>query len=150
MQIYRDAWQSAGHDRPLDLAVHYHCVVAEDRAEALRIAEAGLHEHNRLNHATRSLAYANPGPEPAHPPVEHLVEQGRILAGTPDDCAALLQRVCSETGATEAHCLFQFGNISFDQAQRSMELLAREVMPKFRGDSQKRSPGAQSSSATPL
>lgn len=94
MQIYRDAWQSAGHDRPLDLAVHYHCVVAEDRAEALRIAEAGLHEHNRLNHATRSLAYANPGPEPAHPPVEHLVEQGRILAGTPDDCAALLQRVC--------------------------------------------------------
>jgi alkanesulfonate monooxygenase SsuD/methylene tetrahydromethanopterin reductase-like flavin-dependent oxidoreductase (luciferase family) len=129
-QTYRDLWQAAGHGRPADLAVHYHCVVTEDRAEALRLAAAALHEHNHQNHATRSLGKREPGPEPAHPPVEELVEQARILAGTPDDCAAILRRVIAETGATEAHCMFQFGTIDFDTAQRSMELFAREVMPK--------------------
>ena len=130
-QHYRDAWQAAGHTAAANLAVHYHCVVAEDRAEAWRLAEAGLHEHNRLNHETRSLSQANPGPEPAHPTVEQLVEQARILAGTPDDCVALLRRIVSETGATEAHCMFQFGSITFEQAQRSLELFAQEVMPRF-------------------
>jgi alkanesulfonate monooxygenase SsuD/methylene tetrahydromethanopterin reductase-like flavin-dependent oxidoreductase (luciferase family) len=130
-QVYRDAWRAAGHGRPLDLAVHYHCVISEDRAEAWRIAEAGLHEHNRWNHETRSLSQANPGPQPEHPRVEQLVEQGRILAGTPDDCIEVLRRAQKAIGMTEAHCLFQFGAIDFAQAQRSLELFAREVMPKF-------------------
>ena len=128
---YRDAWRVAGHDRPADLAVHYHCVVAESRAEALRLAEAGLHEHNRQNHATRSLGKANPGPEPEHPSVEELMEQGRIIAGTPEECAGILRRAGAEIGATEVHCMFQFGAIDFEQAQRSLELFAREVMPRF-------------------
>ena len=130
-QHYRDAWRDAGRQSPVDLAVHYHCVVAESRVEAFRLAETGLHEHNRQNHATRSLSKATPGPEPAHPPVEELVEQGRILAGTPDDCLATLRRLIAETGATEAHCMFQFGKIDFEQSQRSLELFAREVMPRL-------------------
>jgi alkanesulfonate monooxygenase SsuD/methylene tetrahydromethanopterin reductase-like flavin-dependent oxidoreductase (luciferase family) len=130
-QTYRDLWQTAGHERPADLAVHYHCVIAETRAEAVRLADAGLHEHNRQNHATRSLGKAEPGPEPSHPPVEELIEQGRILCGTPDEVIAILERVTATTGATEAHCMFQFGKITFEQAQRSLDLFASEVMPKF-------------------
>jgi natural product biosynthesis luciferase-like monooxygenase protein len=130
-QHYRDAWQNAGHTSPASLAVHYHCVIAEDRAEAHRLAEDGLHVHNRLNHETRSLSKAEPGPEPQHPSVTQLVEDARILCGTPDDVVATLQRISEATGATEIHCLFQFGSITFDQAQRSLELFASEVMPKF-------------------
>lgn len=130
-QHYRDAWRAAGHATPASLAVHYHCVIAEDRAEAYRLAEHGLHVHNRLNHETRSLSKAEPGPEPQHPPVAQLVEDAKTLVGTPDDVIANLQRVKDATGATEIHCLFQFGSISFDQAQRSLELFATEVMPKF-------------------
>jgi natural product biosynthesis luciferase-like monooxygenase protein len=130
-QHYRDAWQAAGHTQPASLAVHYHCVVAEDRAEALLLAEAGLHEHNRQNHETRSLSQVNPGPEPAHPTIDQLVEDAKTLVGTPDDVIALLQRISAATGATEIHCMFQFGSITFEQAQRSQELFAREVMPKF-------------------
>jgi natural product biosynthesis luciferase-like monooxygenase protein len=133
-QHYREAWQAAGHTAPPDLAVHYHCVIAEDRAEARRIAEHGLHVHNRLNHETRSLSKDVPGPEPEHPPVEALVEDARMLCGTPEDVINILRRAADATGLTEAHCLFQFGSVTFDQAQRSLELFAREVMPKFAGN----------------
>jgi alkanesulfonate monooxygenase SsuD/methylene tetrahydromethanopterin reductase-like flavin-dependent oxidoreductase (luciferase family) len=130
-QHYRDAWQAAGHKAPANLAVHYHCVIAEDRAEAFRIADAGLHQHNRLNHETRMLSKAVATPQPEHPPVAQLVEDARTLCGTPEDVVALLQRISDATGLTEAHMLFQFGSVTFDQAQRSLELFAREVMPKF-------------------
>ncbi len=128
-QIYKDAWSAAGHERPMTLATHYHVVVAEDREEARRIAEAGLAEHVRLNRASRSLAKLDAGPEAAPVPIEQLVEQGRLIAGDPDDCVRLLRLVGSEVGTTETHCLFQFGNITFENSQRSLELFARKVMP---------------------
>ena len=130
-QHYRDAWSAAGHKTPASLAVHYHCVIAEDGAEARRIAEHGLHVHNRLNHETRSLSKAEPGPEPQHPTVEQLIDDAKTLVGTPDDVIAMLHRIEAATGATEIHCLFQFGSVTFDQAQRSFEMFASEVMPRF-------------------
>jgi alkanesulfonate monooxygenase SsuD/methylene tetrahydromethanopterin reductase-like flavin-dependent oxidoreductase (luciferase family) len=130
-RVYRDAWEAAGHDRPATIATHYHVVVAEDRAEARRIAESALAEHVRLNHASRSLAKLDAGPVPDRVPVEQLVDEGRLIAGDPDDCVRLLRLVGSELGTTETHCLFQFGNITFPVAQRSLELFAREVMPRL-------------------
>ena len=41
-RIYRDAWAEAGHPGQATIATHYHVVVAEDRAEARRIAECRL------------------------------------------------------------------------------------------------------------
>jgi natural product biosynthesis luciferase-like monooxygenase protein len=128
-QIFKDAWTASGHDRPMTIATHYHVVVAEDRAEARRIAEAGLAEHVLLNRASRYLAKLELGPEPAQIPIAQLVDEGRLIAGDPDDCVRLLRRVGAEIGTTETHCLFQFGNITFANAQRSLELFAREVMP---------------------
>ena len=130
-RIYRDAWAAAGHNRPFALATHYHVVVAEDRMEARRIAESALAEHVRLNHASRSLAKMEAGPVPNRIPIEQLIDQGRLIAGDPDDCLRLLRLVGSEVGTTETHCLFQFGNISFENAQRSIELFSREVMPRL-------------------
>ncbi len=129
--IFKEAWVAAGHRDPETIATHYHVVVAEDRAEARRIAEAGLAEHVRLNRASRSLAKLESGPEPAQIPIAQLVEQGRLIAGDPDDCVQLLRLVGSEIGTTETHCLFQFGNITFANAQRSLELFASQVMPRL-------------------
>jgi natural product biosynthesis luciferase-like monooxygenase protein len=131
-RIYRDAWATAGHSRDYALATHYHVVVAEERAEARRIAEAGLAEHVRLNQLSRSLAKVTQGgPAQAPLPIDQLIDEGRLIAGDPDDCVRLLRAVGAEVGTTETHCLFQFGNIDFDMAQRSLELFAREVMPRL-------------------
>ena len=130
-RIYRDAWAEAGHERPPTIATHYHVVVAEERDEARRIAEAALVEHVRLNHESRSLARLEVGAAPSPLPIEQLVDQGRLIAGDPDDCTRLLQLVGAEVGTTETHCLFQFGNIRFETAQRSLELFAEKVMPRL-------------------
>jgi natural product biosynthesis luciferase-like monooxygenase protein len=134
-KIYRDVWAESGHAGELTLATHYHVVVAENRAEARRIAEDALVEHVRLNRASRYLAKLDPGPEPAQIPIEQLVDDGRLIAGDPDDCVELLRRVGGEVGTTETHCLFQFGNIDFATSQRSLELFAREVMPRLAAES---------------
>jgi natural product biosynthesis luciferase-like monooxygenase protein len=130
-KIARDAWMAAGHAGPLTIATHYHVVVAEDRMEARRIAEAGLAEHVRLNHASRYQAKLDMGPAPSSVSIPELVDEGRLIAGNPDDCVEVLRRVGSEVGTTETHCLFQFGNITFENAQRSLRLFAEEVMPRL-------------------
>jgi hypothetical protein len=63
--------------------------------------------------------------------IDQLVDEGRLIAGDPDDCLRLLRLVGSEVGTTETHCLFQFGNITPENAQRSLELFSREVMPRL-------------------
>jgi natural product biosynthesis luciferase-like monooxygenase protein len=131
-RVYRQAFEAAGHGRKPAIGTHFHTVVAEDRGEARRIAESGLREHVRLNRESRSLAKLEAAPEAEPVSVEHLVDEGRLIAGDPDDCARTLLRISQETGCTEAHCLFQFGDIGFPQAQRSMQLFAAEVMPRIR------------------
>ncbi len=130
--IYLDAHAAAGHRSPPAIATHYHTVVAEDRREARRIAEDALREHVRLNRESRSLAKFEAAATAEPVSVERLVDEGRLIAGDPVDCAATLRRLSAETGATEAHCLFQFGNIPFSVANRSMSLFAQEVMPRLR------------------
>jgi alkanesulfonate monooxygenase SsuD/methylene tetrahydromethanopterin reductase-like flavin-dependent oxidoreductase (luciferase family) len=68
-------------------------------------------------------------------PVDQLVEQGRLIAGTPAECIAMIERLQAEIGFTLLCCQFQFGGIDFPTARRSMELFAREVIPRLRGAS---------------
>ena len=128
-KIYRDNWASAQGSEPT-IGTHYHVVVAEDRAVARRTAESGLAEHVRLNRLSQALSSTAPARE--EPSIEQLVDEGRLIAGDPEDCARMLRRAADEIGCTETHCLFQFGDISFATAQHSMELFAAEVMPRLR------------------
>jgi alkanesulfonate monooxygenase SsuD/methylene tetrahydromethanopterin reductase-like flavin-dependent oxidoreductase (luciferase family) len=131
-RIYRDAWQANGHQGPTTIGTHYHVVVAEKRADARRIAEGALREHVRLNRLAQSVGKSPPPAANEGISIEQLVDEGRLIAGSPDDCAKTLRRVAEEIGCTEAHCLFQFGDIPFDVAQRSIDLFAREVIPQLR------------------
>jgi natural product biosynthesis luciferase-like monooxygenase protein len=131
-RVYRDASAAAGHAPSAAIATHYHTVVAEDRQQARRIAEQALREHVRLNRESRSLAKFEVAPTAEPLSIGQLVDEGRLIAGDPDDCARLLRLVADQTGCTETHCLFQFGTIPFDQARRSMELFAQHVIPRLK------------------
>jgi natural product biosynthesis luciferase-like monooxygenase protein len=131
-RIYRDARLAAGHSTESAIATHYHTVVAEDRRQARRIAEDGLRQHVRLNRESRSLAKFETAPTPETISIEQLVDEGRLIAGDPIECAETLRMISEQTGCTEAHCLFQFGNIPFSVARRSMALFASEVMPRLK------------------
>ncbi len=131
-RLYRDAWAATGHQHRPTIATHYHTVVAESRQEARRIAEAGLAEHVRLNRASQALSRHGPPPANEGVPIAQLVDEARLIAGDPDDCAELLRRIGGAIGCDEAHCMFQFGDIPMDVAQRSLELFGTEVIPRLR------------------
>ena len=63
------------------------------------------------------------------PSYEYLAEH-RAFIGTPDQCAARIQAVY-DAGVRYFGCNFAFGGLDQKKQLRSMELFAREVMPRF-------------------
>jgi len=59
--------------------------------------------------------------------------QDRLLIGSPDDVIAALRDLEERIGATDVLCRMHHPGLPDDAARRSMELLAREVMPAFAG-----------------
>lgn len=57
----------------------------------------------------------------------------RYAIGDPDDVHASLARCATELGATELVCWMHMPGIGGDDAMRSVELFAKEVMPRFGG-----------------
>src|SRR5262249_2842864 len=62
-----------------------------------------------------------------------MVEDCRIVVGTPDDAVGVLTRAQEMMGFTQVDCTFYFGGIPFELAQRSHRLFAEKVMPRLRG-----------------
>src|SRR5438105_4763000 len=57
---------------------------------------------------------------------------GRMIAGSPRTVADQLQAQVDESGVNYIACRFAFGDIAFDEAHRSIELFADQVMPRLR------------------
>lgn len=127
-KLYRDAWQAAGHaPGRWRITAHYHCVLAESRQEAREIArEAWI----RYLGVTRDPK--KPELQQAMRDIDRMVDEMRILACTPDEAVNVLQRAHDAMGFTECTCTFFFGGITFEQAQRSLRLFAREVIPRLK------------------
>jgi alkanesulfonate monooxygenase SsuD/methylene tetrahydromethanopterin reductase-like flavin-dependent oxidoreductase (luciferase family) len=61
-----------------------------------------------------------------------LQAMGMGVAGTPDTVACYIETAVAQTGITYFVCDMAFGSIPYDAASRSVDLFAREVMPRFR------------------
>ena len=64
--------------------------------------------------------------------IDALIAGARVCVGTPDECAAVLEQATAALGLTSVDCTFSFGGLDHAKARRSLELFAREVMPRFR------------------
>jgi alkanesulfonate monooxygenase SsuD/methylene tetrahydromethanopterin reductase-like flavin-dependent oxidoreductase (luciferase family) len=58
------------------------------------------------------------------------IAANRAFFGTPDDIVSRI-RALQDQGLEYFGCNFAFGNLPHEKVMRSMELFAREVMPKF-------------------
>ncbi|HLI19528.1 MAG TPA: LLM class flavin-dependent oxidoreductase [Stellaceae bacterium] len=142
-KLYRDSWDKAGHPKgKWNLATHYHCVLAESKSEARAIAGKAWRRYmEATNHTFERLeaGATGPGADARRKLTQELldtdrmVEELRQIAGTPDECVTLLERAQDALGFSQVDCTFFFGGVTFDQAQRSLRLFAREVMPKLKG-----------------
>lgn len=136
--LYRDAWVASGRDlADCEICTHYQVFVDEDgdRARArfkqaleryTALLQESLHQAKDVNEALRQSAAEDVD-------IDRVIEQGRVCAGTPEECTAILQRAQDQLGVTIVDCNFLFGGITYEEADRSINLFAEEVMPKLRG-----------------
>jgi alkanesulfonate monooxygenase SsuD/methylene tetrahydromethanopterin reductase-like flavin-dependent oxidoreductase (luciferase family) len=143
MQIYRDAWREAGHATTpkILLAVFMYC--HEDRDIAMRVAKLGVENHfeaivdamSEYTEGAPSDAYKNYDKirdKIACQTLESQIESMAAVVGTPDDIVSqLLQLEDATGGCDEVSMQVLYGNMPFDDAERSVKLFGKEVIPRF-------------------
>ena len=114
------------------IGVNRHIVIADTDADALKIARpayemfhASLTKLWRENHATTHVARAS------MPTVESAIEAGACIVGSPQTVRREIERQIGELGVNYMTAGMFFGNLTFEHAMRSLDLLAKEVIPKF-------------------
>jgi probable F420-dependent oxidoreductase len=130
---YHAGAAEAGRDpAALPVATHYQVYCAEDAAEARRVGQQAIRSYVALNNAARVQGAVRFDMNPEEITIEPLIEAARVCIGTPDECAAILARADAALGLASVDCTFYFGDLSYEQARRSLALFAAEVMPRFR------------------
>jgi alkanesulfonate monooxygenase SsuD/methylene tetrahydromethanopterin reductase-like flavin-dependent oxidoreductase (luciferase family) len=135
MTRYRATWRPPRPGAKLPkLGLGRFIVVAETDAEAQRLARrAYLPWHKSFTHLPRLHGRAQTHPRP--PQWDGLVEVGQGIAGSPKTVAAFLRAQLAETGCNYIVGQFAFGDLTCDEALRSIQLFADKVMPALRATS---------------
>lgn len=63
---------------------------------------------------------------------EAIIEEGYVLAGSPDEIAAKLREIAIDLGVGHLMLLLQFGNMGKDLVKYNTKLFAEKVMPQIR------------------
>jgi len=131
---YRQEWDKLG--RPAEtlpnIGITRHIVVADTDAQAQRIA-AGAYAHWReamewiwrRGGVPFTLKDIYPADFPA------LAAIGHGIAGSPATVRDYIARLKDEAGVNYVLCQMVFGDMNFTDAEHSIRLFAREVMPAF-------------------
>jgi alkanesulfonate monooxygenase SsuD/methylene tetrahydromethanopterin reductase-like flavin-dependent oxidoreductase (luciferase family) len=128
---YRAAWKALGRDEkamPL-IGLSRHIVVGDSDREAQSAAKrAFLLWYDALIHLWRAHGVGLPRqliPEK----FEDALEQGYIIAGSAATVRDRLRADNAIAGINYCICRLAFGDLSFEESARSVELMAKEVMP---------------------
>jgi alkanesulfonate monooxygenase SsuD/methylene tetrahydromethanopterin reductase-like flavin-dependent oxidoreductase (luciferase family) len=109
-----------------------HMVLAETADEALRIAERAYrrwYRHLAFLWTQRGLKVPMAVPMPEE--IGALITAGGAFAGTPAAARAYIAEQIETSGANYFICDISFGDVTLDEAMRTVEMLGREVMPHF-------------------
>ncbi len=132
---YREEWHAVHPDAdpaalPL-LGLGRHVFVAETRKEALEIGRRGFDswyknlQHLWVLHGSPMTRYPIPSDFDA------AVERGIVMVGTPDEVRQNLQNEIDIAGVNYVLTRFAYGDLSFEESLRSLNLFTQEVMPHF-------------------
>jgi alkanesulfonate monooxygenase SsuD/methylene tetrahydromethanopterin reductase-like flavin-dependent oxidoreductase (luciferase family) len=134
---YREIWERHkgdlgrhnAHVAEPFLAKTQHIVIAETYVEAERIGLSAYEAwKGHIHHLTRK--YDRPDAMKLEPYSEESVQ--RLVVGPPNTVVEKLQEAIAATGMNYLLCVFSFGNLAPQAAQRSLEMFAAEVMPKLK------------------
>ena len=131
---YRAEWQALGRaetELPM-IGITRHIVVADTDADAQRIAAAAYPRwRNAMDFLWRrsNVDFLLKDIYPQE--FASLQAIGNGFAGSPASVRDYIARLQAETGINYLLCQMVFGSMSFHEAEHSIRLFAREVMPAF-------------------
>ena len=143
IKLYRDAWRDAGHQGPGRVMLAFHMLCHENREKALTLARGPI------NHYLRSLVEAASGwagtsstDYPGYTQLiaaleketfDSILAAGGAWVGTPDDIVAQAKDYQQQIGGFEIASLqVNFATLAFPEAERSMQLFGKEVLPRIK------------------
>jgi alkanesulfonate monooxygenase SsuD/methylene tetrahydromethanopterin reductase-like flavin-dependent oxidoreductase (luciferase family) len=131
---YREEWK-AHHRQPAGdmpfMGLGRHIVIAGTRREAYDIGKRAFARwYDSLQHLWR--VHGNPM---KHYPIPEdyaaAVDAGILLVGTPDEVGQGLKREIEVSGVNYVLTRFAFGDLTFEESLRSVNLFTTEIMPRF-------------------
>ena len=143
LKSYRDAWTAAGHPGRGKVMLAFHMYCAETTAQAAAVARAPLNQYLKsiVDAASGFLSGVSSRDYPnyqktieglARETFESQVEKGLAWIGTPEEVRAAIDAYHRDIGGFECASLqVNFGMIGRAEAETSIRLFAREVMPYF-------------------
>jgi len=129
---YRSEWEDLGRpadDLPL-MGVMRLVVLAETDAEARRTAERAYRSwlgHMRLLWDQRGMEF----PLRLPPEIGPMVDVGAAFVGTAGGFREFIADSVSAIGADYSTCDVAFGDMTFDEAMQTTQLIGNEVIPEF-------------------
>jgi alkanesulfonate monooxygenase SsuD/methylene tetrahydromethanopterin reductase-like flavin-dependent oxidoreductase (luciferase family) len=139
---YRDAWRAAGHPGNGHVMNTFFMCCRPTRAEALEVGLGPCNGHLRglADAAKEWLSGASTKDYPGYDKMiaqvlsdtaEAQVEKGSAFIGTPADIVEMIRAYNDKVGGIDSASLhFTPSNMPVEQAERSLRLFSREVMPK--------------------
>jgi alkanesulfonate monooxygenase SsuD/methylene tetrahydromethanopterin reductase-like flavin-dependent oxidoreductase (luciferase family) len=107
-------------------------VVADTTHEALAIARRAYRVwYTSFNHLFELHGIRPNRPWPSE--FDAMAAAGLAFAGSPERIAEAIRSQVTEAGANYFAGQFVFGDMSFDESRRSIELFAESVIPAIRG-----------------
>ncbi len=143
---YRDAWRAAGHAGRGHVMNTFFMCCMPTREEAMAVGVPASNQHLRgladaaqewVSGGTISKDY--PGYDKllqhvANDTAERQVRDGSAFIGTPADIVEMIRSYNDKVGGIDSVSLhFTPGDMPVDQAERSLRLFAKAVMPKVKG-----------------
>jgi limonene 1,2-monooxygenase len=139
LATYRKNWGiaeevAAQHGKAVDrrnfrITIQMH--IAPTREQAREEVKFGL--ERTLGYMRDVLTIPRLPPEAAADPAAFLTKIGAAVIGTPDDAVACIERVAAGTGGFGVVLLMAHDWADWAATQRSYEMFARYVMPRFSG-----------------
>lgn len=134
VDAYREAWRDAGRaDSGLPaMGFAFHLVIAETERAALETARRGY----RIWRDSFYLLWERAGSKPigiSFPDeFDALMETGVAIAGTPAQAQEKMATLAADSGANYLVCRMAFGDMSYEESARTVDLLTREVLPTLK------------------
>ena len=143
LQTYRDAWTAAGHGGRGKVMLAFHMYCADTSAKAAAVAREPLNQYLKsiVDAASGWMSGVSSRDYPNYQKMieslagetfESQVEKGLAWIGTPEEIRSAIESYDRGIGGFESASLqVNFGMIGRAEAEASMLLFAREVMPHF-------------------